>query len=546
MKHSSFTTMLLFLFSALQAQQPCNPNELVSVTAQLDSPCEALFSTSSYFNFATLTVQRNNIRTGTLLWQFRSDTVNGTWQPISASWLGQGTEFIDKPDFTTADNGQYRCVFTDTATGCKDYRRTSVYVFPRPDYNINVDFVGCVAMYLGTELLNDPNQTLSHCWQPDFGTNPIVCESNNPIYAFQGVGCVMVVGTVDVIVTNQYGCENVSYISGLCNLEYLDTYASLNAIDTIFCAKSGSIEVSRYSNTSVQPGWTYQWLKNGNPLSWATSHIIKPVSTGKYKCMVTNNNGCTETTNEISVTVKPLPTTNMQPFGSTEICNKDTIIISSGSQSTNTFDWYRNGQTLQQTTSSIGVFSNGNYKVIVTSPDGCSITSPISKIRIYRSKIQATGPVVFCTGDSVVLQDITANTVGHRWQFNNVNIPGALLSNYSAKQSGLYRVKSTSAEGCISYSNQIDINVNCREALQENYLLHISPVPSSQFINLGSFETAGNFRITITDMNGKIVFAKNDSQFDIHQLDISGLNAGMYLINYSDDFGNRSGKFIRE
>ncbi|MFN0187214.1 MAG: T9SS type A sorting domain-containing protein [Bacteroidia bacterium] len=546
MKHSFITSMLLFLFTAVQAQQPCNPNELVSVSAQLDFPCEALAGTSYSFNFASIVVQRNFIRTGPLLWQFRSDTVNGSWQNLPATWQGQGMEGISKSDFNTADNGQYRCVFTDALTGCMDFRRTSVYVHPRPNYNINIDNVGCVAMYLGTELLNDTNQVLSHCWQPDFGSNPIVCESNSPIYGFQGVGCVMVIGTVEVIVTNQYGCENLSYISGLCNLEYLDTYASLNAPDTIFCAKSGAIEVNRFSNTSVQSGWTYQWLKNGTSISWATSKTIKPVATGKYKCIITNNSGCTSTTNEISVTVNPLPTTNIQPFGSTEICNKDTIVLNSGSSLANTFEWYRNGIQLPQTTSSISIFKGGNYKVVVTSPLGCTNTSPISKINVYRSKIQAIGPVVFCTGDSAVLQNITLNTLGRQWQSNNINIPGAIFSQYAAKQSGLYRVKSTSADGCISYSNQIDISVNCREALQENYLLHISPVPSSQFINLGSFETSGNFRINITDMNGKIVFEKNDAQLDIHQLDVSGLSAGMYIIHFSDEAGKRSGKFIRE
>ncbi|MBK9638056.1 MAG: T9SS type A sorting domain-containing protein [Bacteroidetes bacterium] len=546
MKHSSITILLLLLFSVVKAQQPCSPNELVNVNAQLDFPCEALFGTTSYFNFATISAQRNFVRTGTLLWQFRSDTVNGTWQPISASWLGQGTEFIDKPDFNTTDNGQYRCVFTDTATGCKDYRRTSVYVHPRPNYNINIDHVGCVAMYLGTELLNDPNQILTHCWEPDFGSNPLVCESNSPLYAFQGVGCAMVVGTVTVIVTNQYGCENLSYISGLCNLEYLDTYSSLNAPDTIFCAKSGSIEVGRFSNTSLQTGWTYQWLKNGISLPWATSNIIKPGTTGKYNCIVTNNVGCTATTNEISVTVIPRPTTNIQPFGSTEICTKDTILISSGSQPTNTFEWYRNGQSLAQYTADLAVFKSGNYKVVVTSPEGCSATSPNSNITVYRSKIVANDPVVFCSGDSSILQHLTPNTVARQWQHNNVNIPGATSSQYAAILSGLYRVKSTSAGGCISYSNQIDISVNCREALQEKYLLHISPVPSSQFISLGAFETSGNFRINITDMNGKIVFKKNDAQLDIHQLDISRLSAGMYIIHFSDDAGIRSGKFIRE
>jgi len=546
MRTSFITTLLLLLFSTVPAQQPCSPNELVNVSAQLDFPCEASFGTSTYFNFATLVAQRNNIRTGTLHWQFRSDTVNGSWSSLPATWQGQSTEIIDKPDFNTADNGQYRCVFTDSLTGCKDYRRTSVYVHPRPSYNINIDSIGCGGMYLGIDLQNDTNQVLTHCWEPNYGNNPYTCDATTPSYLFDRTGCMMVAGTVEVIVTNQFGCENYSYISGLCNLENLDVNTSLNALDTVFCAKSGSLEVTRFSNASFPSGWTYQWLKNGTSISWATGTIIKPVSTGKYKCIVTNSYGCMAVTNEISVTVNKLPIVNIQPVGPTEICNKDTIILSSGSLSSNTFDWYRNEIPLLQTTSSIGAFKNGKYKVVATSAEGCTATSSVSRINIYRSKIEATGPVVICTGDSTILQNLTTNTVARQWQHNNINIQGATSSQYAAKQSGLYRVKSTSVGGCISYSNQIDISVNCREAVHENYLLYIRPVPSSHFINLGSFEPSGNFNISISDMNGKIILEKNESQFDIHQLDISGLSSGMYLIHFSDESGQRSGKFLRE
>lgn len=545
MKHSFLTLLLVLCLSFVQAQ-PCSPNELVSVSAQLDFPCEALFSTTTYWNFAFISAQRNFVRTGTFLWQFRSDTVSGIWQNLPSTWQGQGTDFIEKSDFNTSDNGQYRCVFTDTATGCKDYRRTSVYVHPRPIYNISIDSLSCDGMYLGIDLLNNNNQALTYCWEPDFGTQPLVCESNGPSFLFEGVGCAMVAGNVTVIVTNQYGCENLEFISGICNLEYLDTYASLNAPDTIFCAKSGAIEVQRFSTTSVQSGWTYQWLKNGSPLSWATQSIIKPIATGKYKCIVSNSIGCTSTTNEISVTVNKLPTVSIQPSGTTEICNKDTIVMSSGSHSSNTFAWYRNGQLIPPNTLAIGVYQAGNYKVVATTPEGCSVMSATSKITIYRSKIQALDPVVFCNGDSATLQNITANTIARQWQLNSTNISGATLSTYEAKQSGLYRVKSTSAGGCISYSNQIDISVNCREGLDVDHLLHISPVPSSHFIHLGTFETTDNYRIIITDMNGKIILEKNNSKFDIQQLDISGLSAGMYLVQYSDDLGSRSGKFIRE
>lgn len=544
MKHSFNITLLLLCQTIVQAQ-PCNPSELSSIFYDQESSCEANFDVNTYYNFTSIYVIRNNIRTGTLQWHFRIAS-NTAWQNLSMSWQGQGSESIDKPDFTTSDNGQYLCVFTDTVSGCKDSLITALYVYPRPNINITIDSSNCSGMFLGTSLNNDPGQILTLCWEPDFGMNPPACETTSPSHLYNSVGCMAVASSVAVIATNQYGCENLTYINGLCNLELLDTYASLNTSDTIFCAKTGILEVKRSSGIAIQSGWTFQWLKNNTALTWATNQIIKPTSSGKYKCIMTNSDGCTATTNEISVIVNKLPTVNIQPSGITEICNKDTIILTSGSASSNTFNWYRNGLLQPQTTSTIGVFKGGNYKVVATSPEGCSATSSVSKINIYRSKIEATGPVVICTGDSTILQNLTPNTVARQWQLNNVNILGATSQQYAAAQSGLYRVKSTSGGGCISYSNQIDISVNCREASQENYLLQISPVPSSQFINLGSFETSGNFTISITDMNGKIIFEKNDAQLDIHQLDVSGLAAGMYIIQYSDDAGKRSGKFIRD
>lgn len=535
----------LFAFINLQAQNPCSPNELIRVSASLDSPCEAYFGTTSYFNFATIIAQRNQIRTGTFLWQFRSDTVNGVWQNLPATWQGQGTEIISKPDFSTTDNGQYRCVFTDTATGCKDFRRTSVFVKPRPQFSINIDSIACQGLYLGTQLQNDPSQVLSHCWEPDFSSFPYACEKTTPAYLFSGAGCMMVAGTVEVIVTNQFGCENLSFISGLCNLEFLDTYVQLNAPDTVFCSKRGSLEVQRFSNALIPANWSYQWFKNGTPLSWATERTIRPANSGKYNCRVTNSNGCTMMTNEISVTVNPLPALFLYPTGTTQICSKDTLVMSSGSNTNNNFAWYRNNQLLSQNTMAIGVTQAGNYRVVVTTPQGCSVTSAISKVTVYRSTIQAAGPVTFCAGDSVILQNFTANTVARQWQMNGVNIPGATAPVYAAKQSGLYRVRSTSIDGCVSFSNQIDVNVNCRTS-GENVLTEIYPVPASEFISIGLAAKNDNVRLCITDIAGKIISDELISAGTLQQYNVSAFPAGMYLLTIYDGVERWSGKFIRE
>ena len=542
-----FLSLWIVLFCVLQvsAQNPCQPRELTGISVYYDSPCEASHGNSSYFNFVTLTTIRNNQRTGTLQWQYRLDTINGTWTNLPATWSGLGTDEVYLPDFSVADNGQYRCIFTDTVSGCKDYRRVNVYVYPRPQVSISVDSASCAGLYLGVNLSNDPTQNLTYCWQPDLSGQTNNCEGTSPSFLFDRVGCVMVSGVVTVRVTNQYGCENLVYTSGLCNQSLLDVYTALNDNDGIFCAKAGSLEVRRNSNLALRSEWSYQWKKNGVALSWATSSSIKPVTSGSYSCVVSSLSGCSSETNPIPVTVYPNPTVDLKPAGTTEICANSTLSLTSGSGNGNTYAWYRNNVLLPATADSLVANSAGNYKVVVTNANGCTVTSKTSKVTVYRATISATGPVVFCNGDSVVLQNNTNNTASWRWQLNSTTIPGATFPTYAAKQSGLYRVKTTSLAGCIAYSNQIDVNVNCRTD-EISTALQITPVPSSDYIDIvyPSGIIQGS-EFLLADINGRIIDTEIALETSSHRIDIQQLDAGIYFVVINTPAGQFRGRFIK-
>lgn len=540
------SSFLLLCGTSTFAQTPCTAQELKSVHASADSPCEASQGNTPYYNFVTLSTIRNYVKTGTLTWQYRQDTVTGTWQNLSpAIWQDLGTDVITRADFTVADNGQYRCVFTDTATGCKDYRKVNVYVNPRPQISIGIDSIKCEGMYLGVGLLNDPTQTLTYCWQPDLSGQTNNCQGDQPAFLFDRAGCFMVSGIVTVKVTNQYGCENMVYTSGLCNLEYLDLSTRVNDEDSVFCAKSATLDVFR-ANTSLQAGWTYQWKRNGTNLSWATSPVIKPATSGTYSCLVTNNSGCTLETNPAAITVHPLPTVNLQPAGSTEICTNSTLILNAGSSAGNSFAWYRNNTLMAASADTLPVSTAGTYRVIATNAFGCTATSQPGKITVYRAKTTANGPTIFCAGDSVVLQQYTPNTVSWQWQLNNVNIPGATFPTYAAKQSGLYRAKSKSVAGCISYSNQIDISVNCRAAIETAANLQVYPVPSSDFIEITIPEEFRNHSVLLlTDISGKVLSGQDISGNTTLSVSIRHLDPGIYFIRLQSDNSAATGKIVR-
>ena len=544
-KFLSFSMVLLNVLR-VSAQNPCQPRELTGISVQYDSPCEAYHGTSHYYNFVTLTTIRNFQRTGTLQWQYRLDTINGAWLNLPSTWQGLGTDQVYLPDFTIADNGQYRCIFTDTVTGCKDYRRVNVNVFPRPQIAISVDSVKCDGMYLGIDLFNDPTQNLTYCWQPDLSGQTNNCEGTSPAFLFDRVGCVMVSGVVTVKVTNQYGCENLIYTSGLCNQEYMDLYTQANDEDSVFCSKTASLQAARFSSASLQNGWTYQWKKNGSNLSWATSYLIKPVVSGTYSCVVTNNAGCTFETNPVPVTVYPVPSVNLQPAGTTQICTNTSLTFQSGAAPGNTCNWYRNNLPLTSGSDTLAVSVAGNYKVIVTNAYGCSSTSKVSNVNVYRSVSSANGPVIFCNGDSVVLQNYTPTSVSWQWQKNAVSIPGATFPTFAAKQSGLYRAKTTSAAGCISYSNQIDVSVNCREANEATAHLHVYPVPSSDFIDISIPEEFRNHSILqLTDLSGKIISVMDISGSTSQQIIIRHLAPGVYFVRLQSDRSAAIGKIVR-
>jgi hypothetical protein len=115
--------------------------------------------------------------------------------------------------------------------------------------------------------------------------------------------------------------------------------------------------------------FTYQWNRNGVPVSGATTNSFYPSQSGSYTVTIYQNN-CPVTSSGISVTFNPLPSIpTITSTGTIIPCSGGTMTLSAPS-GLSSYLWNTGA-----TTSSINISQSGNYFVTVTNSSGCERTS---------------------------------------------------------------------------------------------------------------------------------------------------------------------------
>ncbi len=247
--------------------------------------------------------------------------------------------------------------------------------------------------------------------------------------------------TQSILVTTSgdYYCMNgvntSNIISVLVNANPDATISADGA--TEFC-DGGSVNINAIAGYDG-----YLW-SNGE-----TTSSINVTSDGSYSVEITDN-GCSATSDIISVTVNENPDATISADGPTEFCVGGSVNINA----TAGYDSYlwSNGET----TSSINVTMDGSYSVEVTD-NGCSATSSTIDVNIDVAPVVSISAVtpILCYEGSV---DITATTDGTslQWQLEGVDIPGATNATYSATINGRYTCVASNGT-CSTISNTIKI-----------------------------------------------------------------------------------------
>ena len=359
-------------------------------------------------------------------------------------------------------------------------------------------------------------------------------------------------GSYAVIVQNSNGCSASSTANSV-TVNPLPTATTSPTGTTTFC-QGNSVTI----NTNTGSGLSYQWQNNGVSISGANSSSYLANSTGSYAVVITDNNGCSQSSSSTAVTVNQLPDNTITLSGSPTFCAGDSAILNAPIGTGLTYQWQNNGTDISGATSPSYVSTtNGSFSVIILDNNGCSATSSSTLITVNPlpiSSVTAGGSTTFCQGDSINLIANTGAGLSYQWQNSGINIAGATSSSYNANASGNYSVIVTNSTNCSASSNNTSITVNPLPNVTLNAFNQVcdtfglvtlfggNPVGgnySGSSVNSNSFNTnigVGVYPITYTytDVNG----CSSSSTESITVIQCGGLSLSEIMDSYFNIYPN--------
>ncbi|MGB5930817.1 MAG: PKD domain-containing protein [Cyclobacteriaceae bacterium] len=183
--------------------------------------------------------------------------------------------------------------------------------------------------------------------------------------------------------------DNLVYSSLLVGNAYADA-----GTDATICTEE-SIQLG----TPAVTGFSYSWVPFST-LDDATSAqpVASPESETTYILTVTDSQGC-EATDEVTISVNPVPAADITVSGSTDLCGDETVTLMAP-PSSGTYLW-----STGATTQNITVSTAGTYTVQVEE-NGCSHTSAPIEVTVSSEVVLSVS-----ASDNVVCADATSTSV---------------------------------------------------------------------------------------------------------------------------------------
>jgi large repetitive protein len=247
-------------------------------------------------------------------------------------------------------------------------------------------------------------------------------------------------GTHQILVTDANGCQQITPFNIL-------TIPPMSAAS--FTSQSVSCTGGNNGNASIQmsggtPPYSYNW--NTTPIqNTATAFHL---STGVYSVTVTDANGCTFFSPNISVTEPfPLIVTAIDVFN--PLCHNGTDgyiqLNATGGTPNYSYTWSNGG-----TTSMVLNLSASTYTVVVNDANGCSKTLNFTLTEPDALIFQAATMPTSCYGSSdgeISIETVAGGIPPYTYTINNVNY-FPITFDQIALQQGNYTVQVLDANGC--------------------------------------------------------------------------------------------------
>ena len=342
-------------------------------------------------------------------------------------------------------NGNYSVAVTYpsgcTATSANSTITVSSTPTPAIAYNSSVICPG------SSISLSTSNSYYSYQWY--FNNNPIANSNSNTYQASSA-------GSYTVVVTNSIECHSVASQPATLTMSSTPATPTVTTNNSTSFCPGGTAVLSGFNQAYA----TYQWLKDGAPISGASYYTYSANTSGNYAVIATNSNGCySDTSAPIAVNVYPTPNTpTITNSNSANLCIGSYLFLTSSLASG--YQWYLNGTIIPGvTTQALQVTNGGTYTVMVNNSYGCTASSStnINLIQKITPIIALAGNGRICAGDSILLNAYGLAT--YQWYLNG-NPTGATTGQTYVKLAGNYTVAGTTIDGCNSNTSlPVSINV---------------------------------------------------------------------------------------
>ncbi|MBK7856462.1 MAG: T9SS type A sorting domain-containing protein [Bacteroidetes bacterium] len=449
-------------------------------------------------------------------------------------------------------SGNYYCILSN---GCAVDTTNVLNIVVGQNPSAVISSNGQTTFCLGDSLQLSTTSCNGCSYQWKYGVTNVIGATDSIYYALQ-------TGTYSCIFTDTAsGCFSTSNYLSLTTT----TYPIPNV--TLTCNKPDTLCYPANNNTVLSVGTHYQgnnyiWRKNGiNIIAPNTANYNLNVTTGTYDCIVSNLCGV-DTSNSLSFFVEISQLPFISNSAGNYICVNDSAHLTVNPSTGFFYQWKNSNVPIQgATTSSYTTKSSGVYSCSLTG-SLCSAISGNCYVTVVNkppNNIIPSGPITFCSPNTVTLQSSYTLTATYQWLKNGILLNGSTLNSYIASTNGSYQVITTDIYGCDSISAPVTVSVPCRRTTESSrttntyesnseFFLYPNPASQKLFLETNNFQSE-TVQLKIFDVLGKEILSKQLNNLEgsnTHEFNIEKLKPAVYFVEIKNGDNKSVFKVMKE
>lgn len=317
----------------------------------------------------------------------------------------------------------------------------------------------------------------------------------------------LAVGNYSCLITDANGCSITKNIT----INQPSTLGATTSQTNATCSSGGDAAVTPFGGVG---GYSYLWTPGG-----ATTQSVSGLAAGNHSCLITDANGCSITKNFVITTNNTLVASTFQ---TNLLCNGVNTgsagVIPTGAPGPYTYVWSPSGGNTDTATN----LAAGNYSILITASNGCSITKNFT-ITQPSALIATAGAQTNVTCNGGTNGSATVNVTGGTGAYTYSWAPsGGSAATANGLAAGTYTVTVKDANLCqktqsftiteppLLTASTSQTNVSCKNGSNGTATVNVtggtgtytySWAPSGGINATASGLAAGNYTVTVKDAN---------------------------------------------